>query len=176
MAIDYLKAVISPPMNVSEARGAGGWAGVEGRMGTALPNDYKEFIDAYGSGQIGGFIWVFNPFSINENLNLEKQAIRQATVLDELRSYGEVVPYESFPSVGGILPFGITDNGDVLFWQTGGNPNDWTVLVNEARSPEWEVFSSSLTRFLAEILSRKVVCRAFPKKFPGPAVRFEESP
>ncbi|MHA6823015.1 SMI1/KNR4 family protein [Ralstonia pseudosolanacearum] len=176
MAIDYLKALVSPPINALETTGPGGWGSVEGRLGTALPEDYKEFIEAYGSGQLGGFIWIFNPFSSNDNLNLEKQATLQAAVLNELRSYGEVVPYESFPSHGGILPFGITDNGDVLYWKTGGNPRDWPVLVNEARSPEWEVFSHSAARFLAGIFAGSVVCKLFPKKFPGPVPRFEASP
>jgi hypothetical protein len=173
MSIDYLKAVIPPPIAVFEASGTSGWASVEGSMGTRLPEDYKKFIDTYGSGQLGGFVWIFNPFSSNNNLNLERQAILQATVLKELRSYGEVVPYESFPSHGGILPFGITDNGDVLYWKTGANPSDWPVLVNEGRSPEWEAFSHSATRFLAGVLSGRVVCRSFPKSFPGSAPRFE---
>ena len=114
MAIEHLMAVLVPPVNPFETPAAGAWASVEGRLGVPLPSDYKRFIETYGSGNIGNFLWIFNPFSNNENLNLERQVVTQAEVLNELRSYGESVPYKPFPEQGGILPFGITDNGDLL--------------------------------------------------------------
>lgn len=43
MSIDYLKAVISPPQNVVDRPSEGDWAGVEARLGTVLPDDYKDF-------------------------------------------------------------------------------------------------------------------------------------
>lgn len=122
MSIDYLKAVISPPQNVVDRPSEGDWAGVEARLGTVLPDDYKDFLREYGSGSIGQFLWIFNPFSKNENLNLERQAGLQAAVLRELSSYGEIIPYKIFPEGGGIMPFGITDNGDVLFGKLTGFP------------------------------------------------------
>jgi hypothetical protein len=173
MTIDYLVNEIKPPKNPSETPAQGGWVPVEKRIGTLLPDDYKEFIELYGSGCIDKFLWVFNPFSLNENLNLERQLSIQARVLADLKLYGEVIPYKTFPDKGGILPFGVTENGDVLFWRTEGMPNDWSVVVNDARAPAWNSFELSMTQFLAELLQRKLVCSIFPNDFPGPSAVFE---
>lgn len=61
---------------------------MEARLGMVLPDDYKDFLREYGSGRVGQFLWIFNPFSKNENLNLERQVRLQAAVLRELGSYG----------------------------------------------------------------------------------------
>lgn len=121
MAIGDLVAVMPTPNVPFEASSADAWASVEARLGTSLPDDYKEFIGLYGSGRIANFLWIFNPFSSNKNLNLEQQIELQSSVLGELESYGEKNPYKSFPAPGGVLPFGITDNGDVVFWRTAGD-------------------------------------------------------
>ncbi|WP_051711572.1 SMI1/KNR4 family protein [Andreprevotia chitinilytica] len=170
-----LVAIIAPPSNPSELPSEGGWAAVEKRLGVSLPDDYKRFIETYGSGCIGRFLWIFNPFSKNQNLNLERQIVTQAKVLEELQTYGEVMPFKSFPEQEGILPFGITDNGDLLFWRTIGRPDDWSIVVNEARSPEWEDFNLSISEFLTEILKRQLVCNCFPKSFPSLPLSYEAS-
>ncbi|MCX5087532.1 SMI1/KNR4 family protein [Streptomyces sp. NBC_00365] len=37
------------------------WAEVEGYVGSALPGDFKAFLDAYGTGAICGELVVFHP-------------------------------------------------------------------------------------------------------------------
>lgn len=44
-------------------------------LGMILPLDYKKFINKYGTGSINDFIWILNPFSENENLNLIKKVM-----------------------------------------------------------------------------------------------------
>lgn len=53
---------------------------MEKNLGMILPLDYKKFINKYGTGSINDFIWILNPFSENENLNLIKKGhvIREA--------------------------------------------------------------------------------------------------
>lgn len=176
MAILHLTSIVPPPSNPSEVPVQNSWKAIEQRLEVSFPDDYKEFIETYGSGRIGQFLWIFNPFSGNENINLERQIGTQANVLSELQSYGEIIPYKSFPEREGILPFGMTDNGDVLFWLTKGDPNEWGVIVNEARSPAWEIFDLSMSRFLAGILQKKVICNIFPKSFPDLPITFEVKP
>lgn len=175
MAIDELIAVMTTPDVPFEAPSTDGWASVEARLGTSLPEDYKKFINLYGSGKIANFLWIFNPFSSNENLNLERQVELQSAVLGELEEYGEKNPYKSFPAPGGVLPFGITDNGDVVFWRTEGETSRWSVAVNESRAPEWEIFDLSMSQFLAALLAKKITCKIFPKNFPGAHPFFESS-
>jgi hypothetical protein len=175
MSIDQLIEVMPAPSSPFETPPAGGWSQVEGRLGVSFPQDYRDFIDRYGSGKVADFLWIFNPFSANENLNLERQIQRQAAVLDELKGYGEKNPYEPFPSPGGILPVGITGNGDVIFWKTEQDGGHWSVVVNDSRSPEWELFNFSLSQFLIEVLAKRAVCRIFPRDFPVGRIAFESS-
>lgn len=175
MSVNDIIAIMSPPSTPFEVPAKGQWLNVESQLGTALPDDYKEFVQVYGTGSVDNFLWIFNPVSKNENINLLAQIKTQLAVLIELQSYGETIPYKLFPAEGGLLPFAITDNGDVLFWQSVGDPNDWTVLVNEARSPEWAVFDMPMSKFLFEILSRRRGCNIFPKSFPRTPPIFEAS-
>ncbi|MCI0662085.1 MAG: SMI1/KNR4 family protein, partial [Acidobacteria bacterium] len=76
----------------------------------------------------------------------------------------------------GLLPFAMTDNGDVLHWDTLGMPEDWTVIVNEARAPEYDEFESNFTDFLYGILTETVMCSIFPSGFPSKVVVFRLPP
>lgn len=166
MSMILLSDILVPPEAPVENGYVGGWEQAESELGVPLPQDYKTFIDAYGSGQIDEFIWIFNPFSKNENLQLIRQLTIQSAVLSELVALGENVPYSVFPATGGVIPFGITDNGDLLFWKTSEAPSEWTVAVNDSRSPEWQEFRGSMTEFLASLLHGKVRCKFFPEDFP----------
>lgn len=170
-AIDVAK-LIPPPDNPNEAPQQHEWPQIEAQLGTSLPVDYKDFISLYGTGKIDNFLWIFNPLSQNENINLATQIRIQLDALSELQTYGEILPYKLYPERDGIFPFGITENGDVLYWKTTGSPAAWSVLVNEARSPEWEAFSMTMTEFLLEVLNRRIHPSAFPAVFPSNAPAF----
>ncbi|WP_081651639.1 SMI1/KNR4 family protein [Cupriavidus sp. WS] len=149
------------------------WSALEARLGIVFPQDYKQFIQEYGSGRIANFLWILNPFSKNSNINLENQLQIQRRVLADLSLYGESIPYGVFPVPGGVLPFGITDNGDMLYWLTLNKPEGWKIVVNESRSPEWEVFDLGFAEFLLQLIERRITCSAFPTNFPGHQVGFE---
>ena len=132
------------------------WEKVEERLGLGLPTDYKEFITLYGSGRISKFVWIFNPLSKRKNINLFEQVERQLSALRTLSSeFREQCPYKLFPASGGLLPVGLTDNGDVLHWLTSESPSNWSVVVNASRGPEYQRFDHSLSTFLVRILTRK---------------------
>lgn len=172
MAIADLMSVLPPPTAPREAAPAD-WAAVEAALGTSLPADYRAYVEAYGSGKVGDFIWIFNPFSVRDNITLQVQVERQLSVLKELAEGGEVMPYPLFPAPGGLLPMGMTDNGDVLHWRTDGAPDEWTIVVNDARSPDCAAHAEDLTRFLARVLTRAETCSMFPEDFPPEAPAFE---
>ena len=89
---------------------------------------------------------VLVPGAANQELALEVHANRQ---LRALREVGEVVPYE----IDRLLPWAITDNGDVLFWRVEGEPVDWTVVINEGRGPEWHAFAGGALAWLVAWLA-----------------------
>ncbi|WP_041741179.1 SMI1/KNR4 family protein [Collimonas fungivorans] len=166
MTIKELTAMLQPPEFPIEAPPPGGWLEVERRLKTALPQDYKDYVEIFGSGTVSNFLWILNPFSANPNLNLEQQLKTQTDVLKDLRNYGEDVPYRCFPQAGGIFPFALSDNGDVLHWLTNGLPAERTVVVNEARGPEWQHFDLSMADFVTGVLAKKFSCQIFPSNFP----------
>ena len=165
MSIDKLVAVLPPPASPRETRGD--WAAVEAELGTPLPRDYKAYIETYGTGSINHFLWPCSPFSANPNLRLQDEIRDQLEGLRGTREkFPDMWPIPLFPEKGGFLPWGKTDNGDVLHWVTEGAPDEWTVAVTAARDPEFELHPCDMTEFLAGILTRKIVCRVFPAKFP----------
>jgi SMI1-KNR4 cell-wall len=174
MSIERLLAILTPPPAPAETPPREGWHEVESRIGTALPGDYKAFVERYGTGSIDSFLWIFNPFSRNEHVNLIAQVQTQLDALRALRDeFGEDLPYSLYPDDGGLLPFAATDNGDVLHWKTEGTPDEWTVVVNDSRAPEYEEFRSGLTDFLSNLLTRAEACRIFPSGFPQENVTFK---
>src|SRR5947209_4673448 len=133
MSIELLESIIAPPENPQEVPDSTLWQAVETDL-TRLPADYKDFVSRYGTGSIDSFIWIFNPASRNPHLNFQQQVRKQLEVLREINER-ETEPFiPLFPNSSGVLPFGITDNGDLLFWETNGDPDNWAVGVFEARS------------------------------------------
>ena len=172
MSIQRLIAVLTPPSIPLEVPELNGWSAVEQTLGS-LPTDYKEFVERFGSGTIDDFLWIMNPFSANKHGNLLSAKEGALNALRELRAGGEPCPYRLYPEPEGLLPFGQTDNGDVLFWSRQGRPDDWAVVVNASREPEYEEFHFNLTDFLAYVLSREVRCSIFPEAFPSDHPKFK---
>jgi len=173
VSVDELKRVLEPPEEPNEAPRPEDWSAVEERLGTPLPGDYKTFIEAYGTGRIDNFLWVYNPFAANENLNLLKEVQEVGEIYAELGRGGHETPPPFFPSPGGLLPLGATDNGDFLFWKVSGPPDTWTIVVNESRAPEYEEFDGGLSAFLVAILNGGFTSKIFPDDFPSEAPGFK---
>lgn len=143
------------------------WPEIERVVGTMLPSDYKQYINTFGTGCIGNFLWPFNPFSENKHLNLVEQISVSLEALKVLKEkWGDrQCPYPLYPESGGLLPWGITDNGDILFWFTVGHPDDWPIVINEARAPVYEKYEESMTSLLSKLISGEIVSDIFPDDF-----------
>lgn len=176
MTLAHLLEVLPPPTTPIESGRNRDWTETEGRIGIALPDDYKQYINTYGSGQIGGFLLPFNPFSGNEYVNLVDQIRVRLDALRVIRDkYGpKECPYPLFPEKGGLLPWGATDNGDVLFWLTKGEPRHWAVIINESRSPLFERHAESMTDLLAKLITGEVRSEIFPEDFPDKEALFRQ--
>jgi hypothetical protein len=164
MSIESLLNVMPPPTAPIESGNKKEWSSIEASIGTTLPEDFKEYINLYGTGKILRFLWPFNPFSKNDNLNLGMQLTLQLDALRELKDeFGfEECPYPLYPEPEGLLPWGVTDNGDVLFWLTDGIPENWPIIVNEGRVAVYERYDESMTSFLSKLLSKNIISKIFP--------------
>lgn len=167
MSISSLLTILPPPINPVETPRPEDWNAVEKQIGN-LPTDFKTFIERYGSGTIDRFLWILNPFSANKHANLIKRMKPVISAIQELkRDWPDQHPYRLFPEPGGLLPFGGSDNGDTMFWQTVGKPDEWPIVVNAARDPDYEKSECGMADFLAGILTRRIRCSIFPTGFPS---------
>lgn len=93
------------------------WDTIEKEMKIQFPNDYKKFIDLYGEGAINDFLWILSPFSEHENLNTKVKAKEMYEAYKILKNnHPEICEFEIYNGEVGIFPWGITDNGDELYW------------------------------------------------------------
>lgn len=159
-----LTSILRPPFTSSGIMESD-WLPVEAHLGLSLPDDYKTFIDHYGTGAIDSFLYILNPFSSNPRLNLLDEGRIKLDAIRQLRH--EVIPYLIHPDAGGLLPWGVTDNGDVLYWLCAGSPSHWSIVVNESRGPRWREYKLSTTGFLAGLVAREIIVDIFPDDFPS---------
>lgn len=164
MSIDKLLGILPPPASPFEAF-EGPWEAVEAELGTRLPEDYKAFVRAYGSGYFMEFLGVDVPRSRNPNVRLETNARVVGDVFRAMYDDDDDAPYWFWPERRGLLPFGGTDNGDYLFWHMLGEPDSWRVVVWDRGMQEFEVFECGLTAFLAGLASGAILPEAFPEDF-----------
>lgn len=156
MPIETLIKVVPPPAAPFEAYD-GPWEPIEAEFGVSLPPDYKDFVRLYGSGYFMQFLGVAVPVSANTYVRLAWGAATIRSMLEDV-----VNPQLLWPSRGGMLPFGGTDNGDTLFWLTRGATAEWPVVVLGRGVTEFETFECDLTDFLAGLATGDTQPEEFP--------------
>ncbi len=168
MTLEFLCRVLPTPIAPIESGSTEEWSEIEKVVDIILPSDYKQYINTFGTGCIGNFLWPFNPFSDNKFLNFGEQIDARLDALRVLKEkWGDrQCPYPLYPEPEGLLPWGASDNGDVLYWLTAGHPDDWSVIINEARSPVYEEYKESTTSLLAKLVLGEIVSEIFPPDFP----------
>jgi hypothetical protein len=143
------------------------------RIGEVLPDDYMMFIEKYGTGTIARWLTVLNPFAANAGQNLLIAGFEFLAALREVkREFPDEAPFPLFYEPKGLLPWGISIDGDIFCWSTIGISGNWTVVVI-GRHTGNEEFSMPITRFLYEALSKKIEPRCFP---PGLELTFNGGP
>ncbi|MDM5247652.1 MULTISPECIES: SMI1/KNR4 family protein [unclassified Lysinibacillus] len=164
MSLEKLKTILSIPDKIYGAGDIAKWKEAEKELGTKFPSDYKEFISIYGTGGVCGFLWIYSPFSSNENLNffIGSKEDNNAYFTSK-QEFPDDFPRNLFPEEGGLLPWGVTDNGDVLNWITSDNPEKWSILVYEGRSGVSYEYKNSLAEFLYDVWSGNITCHLFPE-------------
>ncbi len=171
LLITKLLAVCPPPR--APVDNDGSWETVEGTLGFRLPADFKAIVSTYGAGTFGEFIHLLNPFAPGEGCLTECSA----RILEADRSLAAQFPemYTStlHPEPGGLFPWGLTANGNVLYWAVHEDPDSWTVAVGAARGPERELVWCGVAEFLAGWLEGRVQPEAFPPHDEHSEPRFD---
>ncbi len=146
------------------------WGPVEALVRTALPDDYKWFINTYGSGYIGSFMYLCNPFSQKTYMHLTTAFDILTAILSVINSFDPEFPYSIFPKPNGLFPFGATKNGDNLCWITTGHPNEWPLFILEARTTNFDEYKGTIVDFIIDLLENK----PHGKQIPSDLIDFEK--
>ncbi|MFD3937558.1 SMI1/KNR4 family protein [Streptomyces sp. NPDC058611] len=143
------------------------WSEVERSLEVDLPADYKELIRLYGGSNWDDYLYLLEPGCPNENYDLIEWGKNQAEDLEDLWEF-EKKPPELEVDGSRVIPWATTDNGECLYWlvRPGLEPDQWTVMVNEARGDRWEHYSVSCTRFLASSLDGELQSNILSSLFP----------
>lgn len=162
MSFDAFANRIPPPTSVSEA--AGNWDSIYSQLGTLLPTDYCRFIEAYGTGHLGRFYCVTNPFSSNRYVNL-LQRLNMIRKSEANSTFFLDAGYTFYPDPGGLIPFMHDDNGNDYFWRTVGDPDNWPVIQCAHRGSGFTEHAMTMTAFLLAIFDKTIP--ALASEFPG---------
>jgi hypothetical protein len=139
----------------------GPWAPIEAELGTLLPQDYKDYARIYGSGRFLQFLRVNVPRTGHPNIRLESEIPVVCRIFAEFDL--DERPYPLWPEPGGLLPFGRTDDGDILFWLQRGVPDEWPIVVWGRGLWNYELFECGLTDFLAGLATGAILPKDFPE-------------
>jgi hypothetical protein len=137
------------------------WSIVEQELKLTLPDDYKEFIDTYGSGSINGLVGVWNYRDPSYfNMPLLEAISGQDGVIQWYKTVGaegdHTWPYAMYPTSGGLLPFVTLADVYYLNWATSGPPNDWDVVFWFADGHEFiRLEGDSFSEFLVKLLQKE---------------------
>jgi hypothetical protein len=172
-AADRLTEIVPPP---APAGTAVDWEEAARVLRTALPTDYVQLIERYGGGQFEEYLWLLEPAS-NSVYDLADVVEEREDALEYLWNMGEAKPaLLDAPGVRAIA-WGSTDNGEYLYWlaRPGSAPDEWTVLVNEARGEEWEHFEMGCAEFLVATLTGEVRSGLLWSRYPTEPHTFRPS-
>lgn len=166
--MDKLIEILIPPKEPYNIGNEAEWQDFFSVLGTKLPTDYIKFIQTYGTGGVDNFLWILTPFVKDENVNfmIRKKEISDAYIQSRT-SFPQFYQHYVYPEIGGLLPWGYSDNGDELYWLTVGEPDEWKVVVYESRSHINYTYSLRMVEFMYGIITKKLVCDAFPDDFPS---------
>ncbi|MFJ5228974.1 SMI1/KNR4 family protein [Kitasatospora sp. NPDC088391] len=132
------------------------WAEVERHVGSPLPGDYKEFMDAYGTGVISGELVVLHPLGSSPLLpRMREVHERQADRRRRAAAHGGIEhhPYPVHPEPGGLVFWGHDPSGDEHFFlPTGADPDRWEI-VTMAHEEGCETFAGPFTDFVLSFVA-----------------------
>jgi hypothetical protein len=161
MTVARLSELVSPPD--APVAAAGDFAAIEADLGTPLPGDYKELVRRYGYGTFCDFLQLWSPFFGDCTMMAEARGVLDADA-QLARVAPKAVPFMRFPEPDGALPWARSDNGDVAYWLTWGEPEQWPVALWNPRSGQhYDLVERGAAAFLADWISGESTFKLFPK-------------
>ncbi|MEU6232605.1 hypothetical protein [Kitasatospora sp. NPDC047058] len=154
-SLDELRALLGIPAHgVSDTDN---WTDVEHHVGSALPGDFKAFLDACGSGVISGELVVFHPQGSSPLL--ERMIKTHRTFSERRRGALDCgdsrrFPYAFHPEPGGLISWGYDHSGDEHFFlPCDPDPDRWKI-VTMIHEEGYETFDGPFSSFALAFVKR----------------------
>ncbi len=161
MTLARIVELLPIPTKTSE-QGPGNWGALPEEFGGRFPDTYVDFVTTYGTGSIGAFLWVLNPFSKNPSLNLGQARYFRDAYQSLRADFPQYYPRKR----NDFLPWAFTDNGDAIVWITDeGDPNEWHVCVQSSDPAQEEMTNLNTQAFLEALLEKRLASSILPMDF-----------
>lgn len=171
MSLEKLHSLLPAPPSVEQV---GDWIKIEKEYGIQLPDDYKAFIEAYGSGSIDNFLWIFNPFSENKSINFEASTYF-GKAYQELKAISPSAHRRPiYPLPGSFFTWAVTDNGDSLFWSIGTNGEIDGVGIHSSDPSDEELFEIGAIELVYRLVAKVERSALLPEAFPSELPQFQQ--
>jgi hypothetical protein len=153
-ALDDLVSLMPP--SVSGSPQTPPWHRSSSEIAIEFPDDFKEFVRAYGFGSINDYLHLVPIYSEPADLYSGFRGFVKRTLDIGANSpdgdLGDSGP-SLYPADGGLVLWATDDGGDLYFWlREGANSNLWPVMVWLRGSAEWRRFDDGMAACLLAIL------------------------
>ena len=145
-ALETLITLVAPP--AAPAGAPFDWHSIEARMGTRLPRDYKAYCDTYGHGL---FFANWNLYPLTPDAPERYHDLAGTFWLDVLADDELERTHRPYPEPGGLLAIATSELKHRLWWQTGGEPDEWPVLIQSDYGDYFEL-EVTATGYIAQFV------------------------
>ncbi|MFP8882702.1 SMI1/KNR4 family protein [Streptomyces mangrovi] len=127
------------------------WIELEQELGIEFPADFREIVDAYGSIEINGQLYLEHPAShllhnLGKTIRGDLDFWREEDMAEFLSS-----PVGANP--GELMPVATATTGEMVFLCVPDTPSSpWRVVVQEFDSPAWTLYEMTFSEWLLAYL------------------------
>ncbi|MGX4694874.1 SMI1/KNR4 family protein [Streptomyces sp. JNUCC 63] len=132
------------------------WIELEQELGIEFPADFREIVDAYGSIQINGQLYLEHPachllHSLGETIRGDLEMWREEDM-------AEFLPSPAGANPGELMPVASAMTGEWIFLRVPDGPSlPWRVVVQEFDSPAWTLYEMTFSEWLLAYLKGRDV-------------------
>lgn len=146
------------------------WTTIETSLRLVLPDDYKKLVETFPPGRFQGVVKLIRPGdhdrSAAEYLGYYERR------LEDMRRWRKDeplrFPYPIYPESGGLLPWGVSQRGDLFFWLTNSDdPNSWHLVTTVFDFSHWHEHQPSICRLLHDVVTGRFDASVYEADLSG---------